>query len=55
MSVSEMRKVLALVDELKQYVKRGVSDDVLYEICAKHICKSDKAETKVKPAENAKQ
>ncbi len=55
MSVSEMRKVLALVDELKQYVKRGVSDDVLYEICAKHICKSDKGETQSKASENAKQ
>lgn len=50
--VDEMRKVLALVDELKPLVKRGVSDDKLYAVCAKHLCVSDKAETKVKPAEN---
>lgn len=55
MKVNEMRKVLALVDELKQYVKRGVSDDVLYDICAKHICNSAKAETQSKASENAKQ
>lgn len=48
--VDELRKVLALVDELKPHVKKGVSDDKLYEICARYICTKSKAE---KPAEIA--
>jgi uncharacterized protein YeeX (DUF496 family) len=50
--VQDVKKILAIIDELKPYVKRGVSDDALYEILEKYFCKSDKAETKVKPAEN---
>jgi len=50
--VQDVKKILAIIDELKPHVKRGVSDDALYEILEKHFCKSDKAETKVKPAEN---
>ena len=53
--VNEMRKVLALVDDLKPFVKRGTSDDELYAVCAKHICTSGKAETHVKHAETVQQ
>lgn len=53
--VDEIRKVLALVDELKPMVKRGVSDDKLYAVCAKHLCISGKAEKPAKTAENVKQ
>lgn len=53
-TVSEMRKVLALVDDLKPLVKRTVSDDKLFAVCAKHICKSDKVEVQTNTAESAK-
>lgn len=52
MKVEEMRKVISLMDELKPFLKRGTKEDDLCKICAKYICNSDKAETKVKPAEN---
>jgi hypothetical protein len=53
--VSEIRKVLALVDELKPLIKRGVSDDKVFAICAKHLCVSADAETQKKTVETAKQ
>lgn len=53
--VSEIRKVLALVDDLKPYIKRGISDDKIFAICAKHFCISIEAETQKKTAETAKQ
>lgn len=53
--VDEMRKVLALVDDLKPYVKRGVSDDTLYEVCAKYISTKGKAEKPAEVAETAEQ
>ena len=46
--VDEMRTVLALMDELKPHVKKGVKDDTLYAICARYICTESKTE---KPAE----
>lgn len=53
--VDEIRKVLALVDELKPLVKRGVSDDKLYAVCAKHLCISGKAEKPAEASETAEQ
>jgi hypothetical protein len=47
-----MRRVLALVDELRPFIKRGVSDDQLFEICERHLCKNSNHETTVKPDES---
>jgi hypothetical protein len=40
-----------LLDELRPYIKRGVSDDKLFEICERHLCKNAEPKTAVKTDE----
>lgn len=53
LKVQDVKKIISIIDELKPYVKRGVSDDTLFGILEKYFCKSGRAETKVEAAETA--
>lgn len=53
--VKDVRKILAVLDDLKPFLKRGVSDDEIFAVIAKHICKNEKAETQVETTETVNQ
>lgn len=53
--VKDVRKILAVLDDLKPFLKRGVSDDEIFAVIAKHICKNEKTETQVEVTETVQE